>query len=203
MFPGPRLVLSDDIPSISCKDLALCGLLERMNFHPGTSYPLEPARKSLLERALHYSCDFGVAYALLLSHWSMDPGDAEKHIDECRSVHNTTRQDFSVNGAPSGMIPRRMCGTYGAIASSRIGWSSYIQLPPYGIGARQNLANSHSSRCPILGSTPTSDDPSRRQSTVMSGRCSFLPRRLSSASVLSCSISHQRRHNWFGWMSSA
>jgi hypothetical protein len=108
MFPGPRLVLSDDIPSISCKDLAPCGLLERMNFHPGTSYPLEPARKSLLERALHYSCDFGVAYALLRSRWSMDPGDAEKQIDECRSVHNTTRQDFSVNGALSGMIPRRM-----------------------------------------------------------------------------------------------
>ena len=64
-FTGPRSVLSNNIASISCKDLDPFDLLERMNFHLGTSYTLEPSRKSLLERALHYSCDFGVAYALL------------------------------------------------------------------------------------------------------------------------------------------
>ena len=32
-FTGPRSVLSDDIASISCKDLDLSDLLERMNFH--------------------------------------------------------------------------------------------------------------------------------------------------------------------------
>ena len=31
-----------------------------------------------------YSCDFGVAYALLRSRWLMDPGVAERNIDKAQ-----------------------------------------------------------------------------------------------------------------------
>ena len=107
-FTGPRSVLSDDTASISCKELDPSGLLELMNFHLGTSYTLKPSRKSLLKRALHHSCDFGVAYALLRSRWSMDPGHAKKNIDKCRSVHDTARQNASDSGVPMNMMPRRI-----------------------------------------------------------------------------------------------
>ena len=40
--------------------------------------------------------------------WTMDLGDAEENIDECRTVHDIARQNTSDSGVPMIMMPRRM-----------------------------------------------------------------------------------------------
>jgi len=107
-FTGPRSVLTEDVASFPCKDLELDNFLTGMNYLLGTSYILDPSRRSLLKRAVYYSYDFGVAYALLRPRWHMNPGDAERNIEECRSLHDTARQKASVRGVPLNLMPRRM-----------------------------------------------------------------------------------------------
>lgn len=112
-FCGPRRVLTDEEASLPCSQFKTSELLDRMNYHMGTTYDLNPARESLLTMCMRLgdlARDFGVLYSLLRPVWNADPSIAEMDISKRRDEEARARKGLVQGNYLVEMFvkPRRM-----------------------------------------------------------------------------------------------
>ncbi|KAK0435760.1 hypothetical protein EV421DRAFT_1215984 [Armillaria borealis] len=71
-YTGSKLVIPSDLANISCADLGIDGVLEKLNAILGTSHELTASLESVLESYITRNDDFGTVYAHLRQYWHYD-----------------------------------------------------------------------------------------------------------------------------------